>query len=322
MSLILSLTVALAVQAVPDPSPEVTAQMKELFAAGRTLYGQRRYAEAVAKFEVVYAIRPHPDVLFNVARCHEQLGATGKALSAYRAYLRLVPEAADRRAVKDSIANLERELRQKGVQQVTLFAEPEKARLEVDGQVLGGSPATVELKAGEHALRVSAEGHEPVSRTFEVRLAHASELTVTLARLPEPKPVEVLTAPPPPPLVEPLPTAASATVSPEAPAARRWWWLPAGVGVVGLGLGAWQLAAAEGARQQLVSSSFTPAQAQATRDAGLTSRTLGFVGVGVGAAAAVATVVLVLVGGPATPVPTVSLAPGSAVVGVAGRLPW
>ena len=162
---------------------EATAKARELFSAAQKLYKAGRFAEAIVRFEEARAAKPHPIIYFNIARCHEQLGETGKALRAYRDYLRLSPGATDRDTVKESMALLERRLKETGVQQVLIFAEPESARVSVDGKELGPTPASAELVAGAHKLVVTAEGFEPLERSFTLELTHFSEQTVTLQKV-------------------------------------------------------------------------------------------------------------------------------------------
>ncbi|MFT3710921.1 MAG: PEGA domain-containing protein [Archangium sp.] len=186
-ALVIALTLAAPPKkgAAPAPAPAAeeggdVAKAKELFQWGQKLYKQARYAEAIAKFEEAYAVRPHPVIYFNIGKCYEQLGETAKALRNYRDYLRLAPDAKDKETVTDAIANLERRLREKGMQQLMVFADPANARISVDGKELGGSPASVELVAGNHTLLVTADGFEKVERSFVMQTTRATEMTITL----------------------------------------------------------------------------------------------------------------------------------------------
>lgn len=165
-------------------SGKSSAEVRELFRQARALYQEHRYAAAVAKFEQVFELSPSTVVSFNIGRCHERLGDVGKALRAYRDYLRQSPHAADADAVKGTIANLERRLRETGVQQLLVFTEPARALVEVDGKVIGTSPASVELVAGSHRLVVSASGFQSEELSFSMDLKRSMERTVTLKAAP------------------------------------------------------------------------------------------------------------------------------------------
>jgi tetratricopeptide (TPR) repeat protein len=302
----LAIALVLAAPAKP-PALEVTddaavKKAKELFGAGQKLYKQARYAEAIAKFEEAYVVRPHPVIFFNVGRCHEQLGETAKALRSFRDYVRLAPDAKDRDAVNDAIANLERRLREKGLQQLLIFAEPSTARIVVDGKELGTSPSSVELVAGNHTLTVAAEGFEKVERSFAMVTTRATEMTITLRPLTKdtlasdaPKAAPTLNPedgpPPPPPLV-------TTQASPKK-GGKVWTYVAGGVAVAGLGAGIGMGVVASGKANELVkpANGQPHSQDEATqlRDAAVSMSTGANVAYAVAGAAAVTALILFFV---------------------------
>jgi hypothetical protein len=202
MIVVPALCIALVVSApakpkTPPPAPvaDDTQKAKEAFQTAQRLYKEARYAEAIVKFEEAYAIKPSPVLFFNIGRCHEQLADVPKAMRAYREYLRMAPDAKDKDTVNDAIANLERRLKEKGLQQLLVFADPPTALIEVDGKVLGNSPASVELTAGNHKLTVKAEGYETTERAFVMQVQRATEMTINLRPAATP-PIEVKKDPP------------------------------------------------------------------------------------------------------------------------------
>jgi hypothetical protein len=232
------LSVAPAVAAEPA-GDDATARAKEAFTEGQKLYKAGKYADAVARFEAAYAAKPHPSILFNIAKCWEQLDEVAKALRSFKDYLRADPDAKDKQSVVDSIANLERKLRAKGLQQIVIFAEPKDATITVNGKMLGTSPASTELPAGTHNLKVSANGYTPVERTFTMNLAKGNELTVVLDK------AGAATASSEPahsdaPVNTSLTPAATAQTSVTEPAPKRgrvFTWVAGGVAIAGLGTG-------------------------------------------------------------------------------------
>jgi len=223
-----------------------TKKAKESFAAAQKLYKQGRFAEAIEKFEQAYQAKPHPLIYFNIGRCNEELGKVGLALKAYKSYLRLSPEAKDRNQVADTIANLERKLRDQGLQQLTVVVEPPEARIEIDSQVAGASPATVELTVGSHRVVLTADGYERIERSISMTPGQASELNFTmvkgaelkapgsdapLAERPKTEPTGTAQAGPGPIGVSSEP----AKVSP--PRKRLWTYVVGGVAVASLGAG-------------------------------------------------------------------------------------
>lgn len=274
------ITYALMLVLAADPAGatvDKTAKAKELYQAGQQLYKQGRYADAVTKFEEAYATKPHPTLPFNIAKCYEQLNDTPKALRAYRDYLRLAPEAKDRTAVLDSIANFERRLRERGLQQVLVFADPPTAQIEIDGKLIGLSPASTELTAGNHTLIVRAEGYETNERQFTFSIARVSELTVNLhAATPELKKPPVTTSDAPVKDDKTTTVASSNTdptvitspppLPPAEKKGRVFTWVAGGVAVGGLAAGIVLGLSANGTAAKLTQSQ-TPQPDRKTADA-------------------------------------------------------
>jgi hypothetical protein len=300
------------VLAADGSAADKTAKAKELYQAGQALYKQGRFAEAVTKFEEANTVKPHPTLPFNIAKCYEQLNDTPRALRAYRDYLRLAPDAKDRAAVSDSIANLERRLRERGLQQLLIFSDPPAAKIAVDGKDLGSSPASVELTAGSHTLTVKAEGFETSERTFTFSIGRATEMTVNL----KPGSTPPLEAKKPPLADAPVRDTprGDATVAtgdsntlisaPPLPLpekkGRVWTYVAGGVAVAGLGAGIALGVVANGTAASLTKSA-TPQPNRASADAIVTSargQALGAdISYGVAGAAAVVAVVLFFVEG-------------------------
>ncbi|MGV3620385.1 MAG: tetratricopeptide repeat protein [Archangium sp.] len=304
VALLLSAPAAKTPKAAPKPAAAVedenTKKARELFSWGQKLYKQARYAEAISKFEEAYAVRPHPVIYFNIGKCYEQMGDTAKALRNYRDYLRLSPDASDKETVSDAVANLERRLREKGVQQLMVFAEPADARISVDGKDLGTSPATVELVAGNHQLSVSADGFQKVDRSFVMQLSRAMEITIALrpvgeapvasdAPRKEDKPtLDPGTPPPAPPLV--------AQAAPEQKKGKPGTFIAGGVAVAALGAGIGMGVASSINNQQLLNQAPGPDKnVQQLHDASRDFAIGADVAYGVAAAAAITAVVLFFV---------------------------
>lgn len=70
----------------------------------------RRYTEAIASFRAAYAIRPEPDLLYNIARSYERNGNVDDALTSYREFIAQPGSTAQLRAkALDNIDALQRE---------------------------------------------------------------------------------------------------------------------------------------------------------------------------------------------------------------------
>lgn len=318
----LLLAVSVATSAAPPPAKAPDpVKAKELFNAGKKLYDQGKYGEAVVKFEEAYAARPHPVIFFNIGKCYELMGETGKGetgkgLRAYRDYLRALPDATDKVSVGDSIANLERKLKDRGLQQVLVFADPATAKIEIDGKDLGVQPASTELTPGPHKLVARAEGYTPVERSFTMSAVRSQEVTINLASTGATPPVPVADAPKKDDdlkkptnasITEPTPVPVASNTPPNSIVATRapaktggkrvFTWVAAGGAVVAGGIGAGLGVMAGGASNELRGSVHSRAEADALVGKANSMALGANVSYAVAGAAAVTAVVLFFVEG-------------------------
>ncbi|MBN1209389.1 MAG: TonB-dependent receptor [Myxococcaceae bacterium] len=75
------------------------------FRNGMSLIAQGQFDKGIAELQEAYAIKPHPNVLFNIARAYMDAGRAGEALEWYRRYLAANPPDAE--TVRATIARLE-----------------------------------------------------------------------------------------------------------------------------------------------------------------------------------------------------------------------
>jgi tetratricopeptide (TPR) repeat protein len=85
------------------PAHELARKHYEL---GSKLYEMSNYGEALVEFEKAYKLEPKPELLFNVARCHEVMAQLDKAIAYYERYLQEYPEAPNRAVVEARLVNL------------------------------------------------------------------------------------------------------------------------------------------------------------------------------------------------------------------------
>jgi tetratricopeptide (TPR) repeat protein len=92
----------------PDPNIErARTHVKE----GIAYYNDGRYDDAVREMEAAYALKPLPDLQYNLAQCYERLGKLPEAVKAYQTYLEGKAGAEDRAEVTRRIGNLEERIK-------------------------------------------------------------------------------------------------------------------------------------------------------------------------------------------------------------------
>jgi tetratricopeptide (TPR) repeat protein len=230
MSRLALLLASLVLVAAAAPSASASAQRRaDPIDEGIALRERGRDAEALALFERAYAETPTARALAQIALAEQALG---RLVEAEAHLAEALAEASDP-FIRRNRALLESELAdiRTHVGDLTVTGGVEGAEVVVGGQALGVLPldAPVRVVAGEVALVVRAEGYEPFETTVTVPGGGAASVLARLARVPSAtEPEREVVAPPPPTGAED-----------GGPA----WALPvglalAGVGVVGLGVGA------------------------------------------------------------------------------------
>jgi tetratricopeptide (TPR) repeat protein len=108
----LALIQALGVIAVPaargdeaDPAAR-KAEARRHFEKGTLRFDEGRFREAISHFEAAYEVTGAPEILYNIGRCHEELGQTAAAVSHYERYLERQGDAADAAEVRERIDRL------------------------------------------------------------------------------------------------------------------------------------------------------------------------------------------------------------------------
>jgi tetratricopeptide (TPR) repeat protein len=121
LSMLTSLTVALGQTAAyaADPRPSAAApanqsSVAQLNEEGAALYAARDYRHAIEKFIQAYAVDTDPNLLFNIARCYEELGEVDAAIEKYETFLKTPgADTRGRQRARESLAAL-RDARDRG----------------------------------------------------------------------------------------------------------------------------------------------------------------------------------------------------------------
>jgi tetratricopeptide (TPR) repeat protein len=188
---------AVAVQPSAPPTPaydgsevpanvdaDAKAHARTLYERGAKAYAEARYAQAVDAFLEADRVFPTPQLRFNIAKAYDRIGQPSGALSYYRDYLRRAPDAADFQEVTARVRELEQQLAQRGVQQLTVLSDPENAVLLLDGKPVGLAPWTGETWPGKHRVRLELAGYTASEDVIELEPLHARDVSFKLAPTP------------------------------------------------------------------------------------------------------------------------------------------
>ena len=81
---------------------------RQHFDDGSKLYDLGKFRDAAREYEEAYKYKPDPVLLFNIGQAYRAAGDSGEAITAYKSYLRRVPEARNRAEVEAHISKLQK----------------------------------------------------------------------------------------------------------------------------------------------------------------------------------------------------------------------
>lgn len=117
---------ALSGVAFAKPAPKPTERKaKAHYEAGVAAYRAGDYAKAVEELEAGYALAPEPAHLYNLGQAHRLAGNPERALECYQRFLEEVPDAPNRAAVEQRIAEVTQQIEAKRAPPPPPPAEPD-----------------------------------------------------------------------------------------------------------------------------------------------------------------------------------------------------
>jgi len=148
------------------------------FEQGNELFQKGQYAEAIKAYTEAHRLAPHPSALFNIARCHENLGDHINALFYFKQALERTTEATGR-------ADIQRRIQRLQTRPVKIFVstQPSGAAVTVDGHEApeeARTPTVVLLTPGEHVLILDLDGHHRAVRRVKVEMGKEQPVEVPL----------------------------------------------------------------------------------------------------------------------------------------------
>ena len=181
--------------------PSAREQARTAFVRGQTLYRQGKFNHALAAFSEAAKHATLPSITINMAQCHRNLGNHQKAVFFYRLYLsqwrRQYPNrpVAHEAEIKEHIRKLQATIRR--LEQRRPKASPaghirvvgvgvSRAQVLVDDAPRAVTPMARPIKvlAGEHEVRVEAEGYQTWRGKVTVEAGKAALVRVVLRPIP------------------------------------------------------------------------------------------------------------------------------------------
>src|SRR5260370_32726938 len=88
--------------AVSGAQADEAAQARAHYEAAQHYYDRGAYDQAIVEFEAAYRLKPHPNVLYNIAQAYERLLDYGRSVRYFERYLADAPKDAEFRALVDN----------------------------------------------------------------------------------------------------------------------------------------------------------------------------------------------------------------------------
>jgi hypothetical protein len=158
-----------AAPAAPPPlSDTLTGMAKAEYEAGRILYGDKDFANAILKFMKAHELSKDPRLLWNIAVCHKNLRHYSKMLATIQRYR---TEAASMLSEDEKAQAVEIiKTVEAFVSQMKLTVSEEGAEVFVDDEKVGESPlhGPVVVDVGARKIHVTKQGFKDFNLTKEV----------------------------------------------------------------------------------------------------------------------------------------------------------
>ena len=119
---------------------------RDFYKRGMANYVLEKWDLSIVDFEAGFQEEPEPAFLYNIAQAHKKAGRPREAVSYFRKYLELAPEAKDRGEVEQTVAQLNREIESAPPPIKEVVPEPAKPVAAVPGEAISGEPPAPEVK--------------------------------------------------------------------------------------------------------------------------------------------------------------------------------
>lgn len=119
-----------AVSAAGTLPPAQQTEFDSQYQQGESLYSAKRFAEAIKCFQRALAIKPDPNVLYNIAQSHKKLEHHREAKDYFEWFLRIPNDisAAEKQNIEETIADLDQKIRKEEAAKVVLVQAEQPQR--------------------------------------------------------------------------------------------------------------------------------------------------------------------------------------------------
>lgn len=216
-SLLFALTLALASLAAP---PARAGEAQDQFDKGNTAFEAEKYQDALDAYKAAWKLTKTHDLAYMMGRCETELGKDRDAAEHFSyalAHYPLTGEPELRENLETALAQVK-----KGLAVVRILSTTKDVAVTVDGVKIDPSTLDTEifLAPGKHVIEATAPNHRSVRRPFDFKGGEDEQVTMNLvAEADTPR--------------NPIPG-----------------YIMAGVGVVGIAIGAGLVGAAEGKKSE------------------------------------------------------------------------
>jgi len=186
-----------------DGRAEAGALLKE----GNGLLDQKKFAEALQRFEGAYRVFKSPKIFFSIAEANDKLQNYARAAQYYQRFVDEADDAPEKLGAraKQRLAALE-----PYIGRIAVSAEEDGVTVTIDGEVIGETPLRAQwAKAGSHKVSAQKQGFLPFETAVSVTAGQKKTVMVLLEpsseSTPEPEIVPEVSPPPASPSPSPSP---------------------------------------------------------------------------------------------------------------------
>ncbi len=147
---------------------------------GDSLFEGGRFDQAIAEYTAALALSPHPDLLWNIGRAHEQKKRFAQAIYFFEQYLTLEITADDAALARRRIKSLRPKAIASERGTVVVLSGLANCNVKVGGIKVGtGREVSAEVKTGRYRVLVACNGMKPFQKVVRVTAGQLTKLKVT-----------------------------------------------------------------------------------------------------------------------------------------------